>query len=233
MTPGLTFTNTSTDVATINGYLFDLDGTLIDTAPDICPAFNFAMQKQGFPESSEALIRNWVGYGARVMIQHAFEHYTINAEAAIAEEMFSDFRKYYGAHLSVFSQPYPTVVETLQHLQSKNIPLAVVTNKATEFTTPLLQALNLKQYFKVVVCGDTLDHNKPSAEPALHACKIIATDPVNTLFVGDSITDVDCARAAGCPVACFRDGYNHGTPAEKLGADCVFDKFSQLLTFTE
>lgn len=212
-------------------YLFDLDGTLVDTAPDIAVAFNREMHTHGFPESSEAEIRNWVGYGARVMFVQAFEYYGLQnqkQDTTLIELMFAGFKENYSPHLADLSKPYAGVVEALEYLTSQNIPLAVVTNKATVFTLPLLHALNLAQYFGAVVSGDTLVVNKPSAEPALHACMSLGVKAENTLFVGDSITDVNCARAAGCDVACFRYGYNHGTPPETLGADLVFDSFQQL-----
>jgi len=218
---------------TYAAYLFDLDGTLVDTAPDIAIAFNRTMQTYGFPESSEAEIRNWVGYGARVMFVQAFEYYDLphqKQDTAQIERMFGSFRDNYSSHLADLSKPYDGVVEVLHNLVSQNIPLAVVTNKATVFTTPLLDAMNLKQYFGAVVCGDTLTVNKPSADPALHACDILGVQAEKALFVGDSITDVNCARAAGCDVACYRYGYNHGTPADTLGANFVFDSFQQLFS---
>jgi phosphoglycolate phosphatase len=189
------------------------------------------MHAHGFPESSEEQIRNWVGYGARVMFVQAFEHYDLQnqkPDAALIELMFASFKENYSRHLTNLSKPYKGVVEALEQLTSQDIPLAVVTNKATVFTLPLLAALNLAQYFGVVVCGDTLAVNKPSADPALHACQALGVQAERTLFVGDSITDVNCARAAGCDIACFRYGYNHGTPADTLGADIVYDSFQQL-----
>ncbi len=216
---------------TYAGYLFDLDGTLVDTAPDIAIAFNSVMRTQGFPESSEAEIRNWVGYGARVMFVQAFEHYDLTDQkhdTALIDGMFNSFRQIYSSCLADLSKPYAGVMEALEQLASQDLPLGVVTNKATVFTAPLLTALNLAQYFGTVVCGDTLAVNKPSAQPALYACKILGLQADKTLFVGDSITNVNCARAAGCDIACFRYGYNHGTPADTLGADFVFDSFQQL-----
>ncbi len=217
---------------TYAAYLFDLDGTLVDTAPDIAVAFNHAMYSYGFPESSEAEIRNWVGFGARVMIVQAFEYYGLQKQtrdSGLIDDMFSCFRQYYSANLAKLSKPYSGVVEALQQMRQHNIPLGLVTNKAAVFTRPLLVALNVGQFFQAIVSGDTLAVNKPSPEPALHACELLKVSPAETLFVGDSITDVNCARAAGCDVACFRHGYNHGTPAETLGADFVFDTFQQLL----
>lgn len=217
---------------TYAGYLFDLDGTLVDTAPDIATAFNKAMLAQGFPQSSESTVRNWVGYGARVLFTQAFEHYQLMPkpyDQALIEQMYETFRLHYSGQLSKFSKPYASVVDTLKRLKQLNIPLGVVTNKAAEFSEPLLKALNLDSYFGVIVSGDSLSLSKPAPEPALHACDILNISPQETLFVGDSITDVRCAKAAGCTVACFEHGYNHGTPAKDLGADIVFSELQQLL----
>ena len=221
---------------TYAAYLFDLDGTLVDTAPDIAVAFNRTMLTHGFPESSESEIRNWVGYGARVMFVQAFDYYGLpdqKQDTALIELLFGCFREIYSARLADLSKPYPGVIETLQQLTAQNIPLGVVTNKATVFAMPLLEALNLKQYFGAIVCGDSLAVNKPSADPALHACDILGVTAEKTLFVGDSITDVGCAHAAGCDVACYRYGYNHGNSADTLGADLVFDSFALLFQDTD
>jgi phosphoglycolate phosphatase len=96
-------------------------------------------------------------------------------------------------------------------------------------TLPLLDALDLARHFDSIVCGDTAAQPKPAPDPALHACSALAVVPADALFVGDSQTDVDCARAAGCPVVCVADGYNHGVPAHQLGADAVIDSFQDLV----
>lgn len=210
-----------------DGYLFDLDGTLVDTAPDINAALNHALTSHGAKTVDEALTRHWVGHGARALVGEAIREQRLSTR--LAEPMFETFLAYYRAHLSTLSAPYPSVVETLRILRKKGARLAVVTNKLALFTEPLLAQLELADFFDAIVCGDTTDNPKPAADPALHTCAVLGIKPASALFVGDSAADVGCARAAGCPVVVVRDGYNHGTPADELGADAVIESFSDLV----
>jgi phosphoglycolate phosphatase len=214
-------------VKAYRGYLFDLDGTLVDTAPDISAALNHALGIVGLESVDEALTRHWVGHGSRVLVQQALLHQG-GPEDALAEVQ-RQFLEYYERHIADHSAPYPYVVETLQVLRDRGARLAVVTNKLTRLSVPLLQALGLAQLFHTVVCGDTAAQPKPAADPALHACAAMGLEAAEALFVGDSETDVACARAAGCPVVCVADGYNHGVPAHQLGADAVIDSFKDLV----
>jgi phosphoglycolate phosphatase len=213
-------------------YLFDLDGTLVDSAPDINAALNAALVAIDQPTVDEALTRNWVGHGSRVLIESALAH--IGAAAAVADKLtmaraMAAFIEHYRAHIADASRPYPGVVEALNGLRGRGAQLAVVTNKLADLSEQLLSALGLRASFAVVVGGDTLSERKPDAAPALHACSRMNVAARDALFVGDSITDVETARAAGCAVVCVRDGYNQGTPAERLGADGVIDSLIALL----
>jgi len=210
-----------------SGYLFDLDGTLVDTAPDINAALNTALASRGYSTVDEHLTRHWVGHGARALVTQAIE--SKGLPARILEELVAAFIKNYENRIADLSRPYPGVVEALIELGDRGARLAVVTNKMTRLSKPLLEALQLDQYFSSIVCGDTADLPKPAADPALHACRELGVSTADTLFVGDSDTDVKCARAAGCPVVVVRDGYNHGTPASELGADSVIESFSDLV----
>ncbi|MDH3641751.1 MAG: phosphoglycolate phosphatase [Gammaproteobacteria bacterium] len=209
------------------GYLFDLDGTLVDTALDINAALNFALSRHGYREVSEALTRHWIGHGAKVLVEQAFGYQQKPQDEA--EPVLREFLDYYAAHAADLSQPYPAVVDALGSLRDRGAALAVVTNKVTTFSITILEALDLARHFDTVVCGDTTATPKPAADPALHACGALGLAPQDALFVGDSQTDVLCARAAGCPVVCVRNGYNHGVPAEQLGADAVIESFSDLV----
>lgn len=209
------------------GYLFDLDGTLVDTAGDLNVALNHALQHAGLETVDLALTRHWIGHGARVMVQQALA--AQSASEALVEELFDVFLTYYQRNLAAFSRPYPHVVETLDALRARGAALAVVTNKRAAFTLPLLDALGLAGRFQQIVSGDTAARPKPAADPALLACERLGVAPAATLFVGDSQPDVDCARAAGCPVVVVPDGYNHGIPASELGADAVIDSFRDLV----
>lgn len=212
---------------TYDGYLFDLDGTLVDTAPDINAALNHALTSHGAQPVDEALTRHWIGHGARAVITEAVR--TQALAEGLLEPMLETFLEYYAGHLSVLSRPYPSVVETLNVLNDRGARLAVVTNKLARFSEPLLAELGLLDAFAAVVCGDSTDNPKPAADPTLHACQMLGVTPAVSLFVGDSAADVGSARAAGCPVVVVRDGYNHGTPAAELGADGVIESFSDLV----
>jgi len=213
-------------------YLFDLDGTLVDSAPDITAALNNALRAIDRPTVDEELTRRWVGHGSRVLIERALEH--IDAGAAAADERtmaraMDAFIAHYRAHIADASRPYPGVVDALDALTRRGARLAVVTNKLSSLSEQLLVALRLRPFFAAVVGGDTLAKRKPDAAPALHACRCMNVVASDALFVGDSTTDVETARAAGCPVVCVRDGYNQGTPADQLGADGVIDSLVELL----
>ena len=213
-------------------YLFDLDGTLVDSAPDINGALNAALSAGGYPTVTVDLTRQWVGFGSRVLIEQALTyHHAADrlADTEHVQHLFSAFIGYYHDHIADASRVYPGVEATLQQLRERGAKLAVVTNKLEGLSVQLLEALRLAHYFGAIVGGDTLPQRKPDAAPAWHACRVIGCAPTDSLFVGDSKTDVDTARAAGCPVVCLRDGYNHGTPADQLGADAVIDSLIELL----
>jgi phosphoglycolate phosphatase len=213
-------------------YLFDLDGTLVDSAPDIGAALNHALVGHGYPTVSEALTRHWVGHGARVLVQQALTHHgsadRANDETQV-QSMLAQFIEYYEANIVVHGGMYPGVLDALVELKARGAGVAVVTNKLEGLSRGVIDALGLTPYVDVLVGGDTLAQRKPAPETAWHACRRLAVDAADALFVGDSVTDVQTARAAGCPVVCVRDGYNHGTPPEQLGADALIDTLVELL----
>lgn len=209
------------------GYLFDLDGTLIDTASDINAALNHALTDAGFEPVDETLTRHWIGHGARILIEQAVQ--AQNGALDRVDALMGAFIAHYQDHIAQLSRPYPGVVETLDALRARGARLAVVTNKRALLTEPLLDALDLTRRFHCGVSGDTAARPKPAPDPALHACAALGLEPAEVLFVGDSETDVACARAAGCAIVCVPDGYNHGTPADRLGADAVIDSFRVLV----
>ena len=245
------------------GYLFDLDGTLIDTAPDICAAVNHALEQFGYGPAPESLVRHWVGHGGKHCIEHAVaaaqadaagkpsacepaaaldghapgggqpaeppgaSHTTV--DPALVDAMLELFLDHYGAHIADMSRPYPHVVETLRTLSERRAKLAVVTNKRIALTRKLLDELELTTWFDAIVGGDTAANPKPAADPILYACDRIGLSTQEILFVGDSLTDVNASRAAGCPVVCLPDGYNHGIAPERLGADAIIRSLGELV----
>ncbi len=211
-------------------YLFDLDGTLVDTASDLHMALNYTLSQCNMGEVDYELARHWVGHGAKKMMVAAFEklQHPAPLEAEL-DELYEVFLSHYRKHIAEFSQPYFGVRLTLQHLRRRGIPLGIVTNKREDLSKQLTDELELSQFVNVIVGSDTLPRAKPAADPALYACERLGTTPETTLFVGDSITDVSCARAAGCSVVVVPDGYNHGRRGENLGADRVIHSFVELL----
>lgn len=215
-------------VADYPAYLFDLDGTLVDTAPDLQRALNHALAQTGVAAVGEDLTRHWVGHGVRAMLDAALSHRQVVVDEQQLDELTAACLTHYGAHLADFSRPYPSVVETLG-LLSERAALAVVTNKPADLSVKLLAALDMSKFFGVVVGRGTTAKPKPDAEPARYACERLGKAPQQALFVGDSETDVLCARATGCDVALVSYGYSHGIAPETLGADHVIDSFRQLV----
>lgn len=179
-------------------YLFDLDGTLVDSAPDLVAAANHVLCKFGQPPVLEKQLTKWVGKGAKVLLNHAF--------ASVAGERFAtgcptgcleEFMSYYEHNIATFSKPYPTVTDTLVLLAEQGATLGVVTNKYKHLAEPLLQALDLSKYFSVVVGGKCAGQPKPAAAPIIFACNAMGIESDSVLMVGDTCIDQMAAIAAG------------------------------------
>ena len=209
------------------GYLFDLDGTLIDTAPDLTFALNHALTEFGFAGVDVAVARNWVGQGARSALERALKHRDAPADALDA--MLASFLDCYRNRIAVESAPFEEVEETLIALARRGAKLAVVTNKRGELTNKLLDEIGFAEHFDVVVAGDTAPRPKPAPDPALAACAALGLELDDVLFVVDSLADVGCAQASGCAVVCVAYGYRQGVAAADLGADAVIESFRDLL----
>ena len=162
---------------TYDAYLFDLDGTLVDTAPDLMAGLNVCLVEHGYTAVDEELTRRWVGHGAAKMIEQALVFQGGEGPPAyLAKSMLDQFLDHYVAHIADESTLYPGVREALTSLGPRT-RLGVVTNKVTRLTTALLDALDLTRCFEVVVCGDTLGVYKPAADPALYACAALGARP--------------------------------------------------------
>lgn len=210
-------------------YLFDLDGTLVDTAPDINVALNHSLENFGFQLVSESHTRHWIGYGGRVLIHQALQHQGFNGDLEKQLDiMLEPFLDYYSEHHAALSTIYPSVGETLTRLRARGAKLAVVTNKITRLSTQILDSLSLTDYFDLIVCGDTTPTPKPDPAPIHYCLDRFDIAPQDALFVGDSITDVLAARAAGAAIICVRDGYNHGDDVATLDVDGVIDLFTDI-----
>ena len=218
-----------------DAYLFDLDGTLVDTAPDLGQALNASLQNAGYPGVTTAQARNWIGHGAKFSLTQALTHHNLTLEPARVETLLENFLDYYADHVAEDSTVYPGVIDTLDRLDDEGRKLAVVTNKPARFVLPLLEAMSLDGYFASVICGDTAAAPKPAPDPINLCLNQLSVAAADALMVGDSITDVEAAKAAAVDVACFRHGYNHGVDVRTLGANFLFDRMDQILPsgFTE
>jgi phosphoglycolate phosphatase len=203
---------------------FDLDGTLADTAPDLAAVLNHVLRELGRPEVPPESVRHLVGHGARALLRNGLAA-TGEAPEELVERGFPLYLDYYAANICRGTRPYPGVEAALDRLRAQGVRLAVCTNKIERLTNLLLDALGWTGRFEAVVGGDTLPVRKPQPEPLLEAIRRAGGG--RAAFVGDSITDVDTARAAGIPVVAVSFGFSD-RPATALGADALIDRFEDL-----
>jgi phosphoglycolate phosphatase len=198
----------------------DLDGTLLDTAPDLAAAASAMLAELSLPGRSENEVRDFVGRGIPHLVDRC-----IGAERAadpvLLDRATLSFRRHYALTNGRKARPYPGVIEGLTAFQALGLPMAVVTNKAAAFTGPLMAACGLGGYFRFFLSGDSLPEKKPHPLPLLHACDRLGTRPAQNLHIGDSRHDAGCARAAGCPVFIVSYGYNEGEDVRKLDSDAI------------
>ncbi len=214
----------------VSAVLFDLDGTLLDTAADIARALNRALAESGREPLSVGDVSRMIGRGSPILIERAAARGRVSSDAERAA-MLERFFHHYGAleeSNESDAYPYPGAGETLQRLQQAGIRVAVVTNKQWRFASALLHRLDLMQWVQVVVGGDSCERRKPDPQPLLFACESLAVPPSRALMVGDSINDVTAARAAGIPVVCVPYGYNEGRDPRSLACDAIIESLAKL-----
>jgi 2-phosphoglycolate phosphatase len=213
--------------ASIRGVLFDLDGTLIDSAPDLAGAANRLRADHGLAPLPLEDLRPMVGSGARGMVGVAFG---VAPGEPRFEALRDAFLAHYEAGLLQRTRPFDGVEALLSALEADGIAWGIVTNKATRFTAPIVAGLGLARRAGVVVCGDTTPHSKPHPEPLLHAANALALAPGDVAYVGDDLRDAQAARAAGMPMLAATWGYlGQGEPVHSWGADALVDAPSQVL----
>lgn len=211
--------------------LFDLDGTLIDSATDIAMCIDQTMRDLGLPPRGEQRVRCWLGNGAARLVKRALTD-SMDGEpgAALFERAHGRFLDLYALHGSESTRVFPGVFEGLEALRQRGTALGCVTNKPARFTLPLLEAMKLAPYMSLVIAGDTLARQKPDPLPLLHAAREVGAEPADCLMVGDSRVDVEAARAAGLRVYCVRYGYNQGRDIAEEHPDRVLDSLAELAT---
>ncbi len=204
----------------IKAVLIDLDGTLLDTVPDLADAANAMLTDLGRTALPADTIRDFVGRGIPNLVGRCLG-YPGESDAADAREALAVFRRHYAAVNGRRTRIYPGVLSGLQAMRAAGLKTACVTNKAAAFTGPLLEATGLAGLLDLTVSGDTLAQKKPHPLPFLHLCERFGIAPGEALVVGDSRNDVAGARAAGCPVFCVPYGYSEGEDVRDLGADAI------------
>lgn len=211
----------------LRAVLVDLDGTLLDTVPDLAAAANRMLADLGLPPREIAVIATFVGKGVPMLVRRALAgRLAGDADPGLYEKALPLFERYYAEESGRRSVPYPGTREGIERMRAMGLRLACVTNKSERFTRDLLERTGFGAAFEVLVCGDTVARKKPDPMPVLVACERLGVAPREVLFIGDSLNDVTAARAAGCGVWCVPYGYNEGRPASTL--DC--DRTVQTLT---
>jgi len=207
----------------IRSVTIDLDGTLLDTVPDLAAAANAMLRELGRPEYDIDTIAGFIGRGIPKLVERCLPD--LDAEAvAQAQAMF---RRHYAIESGRRSKLFPGVLEGLRALRAAGLPMAVITNKAAAFTEPLLVATQLASWFEFAVSGDSLPHKKPHPAQLLHACERMGTSPAENLHIGDSHHDAVAARAAGCPVFIVPYGYNEGEDVQGIDCDAIVTSLAE------
>lgn len=210
--------------------MFDLDGTLIDSVPDLAEAVDRMLAELGRPPAGVEKVRDWVGNGARVLVRRALaddiDHAGVSETQT--EEALARFLDIY-ADCHNLTALYPGVHELLEALSTAAVELAVVTNKPERFVAPLLEQVGLGGYFRWIIGGDTLPQQKPDPAALLQVMRLAGVEATQSLFVGDSRNDVLAARAAGVPCVAVSYGYNHGRPIAEEEPSLVVESLAELL----
>ncbi len=207
----------------VRAVLFDLDGTLLDTVPDLHAAVCAMLADLGRPALPEEAVRSYVGRGIANLVKRALAGSLDVAEddAPAPPDALASFRRHYARENGRRTQFFPGVREGLEAIRAAGLPMAVITNKAEAFTRPLLEMTRLAEFFSVVVSGDNLPRHKPDPMSLVWACGRLGVSPADALFIGDSVNDFLAARAACCRVFLLPYGYNEGRDVRELDCDAI------------
>ncbi|MDP8986321.1 MAG: phosphoglycolate phosphatase [Pseudomonadota bacterium] len=215
----------------LSAVLFDLDGTLLDTASDIARALNYMLAEYSLAPLPVSDVSHMIGRGAPMLIERAAAARGWALTDAHRGAALERFFHHYGAleeGNESDAQAYPGAAEALQQLHQAGMRVAVVTNKQRRFADALLKRLQLMTWIDAVVGGDTCERRKPDPQPLLFACQSLSLSPSQALMVGDSINDVTAARAARIPVICVPYGYNEGQDPSTLSCDAMIENLAEL-----
>ena len=212
--------------------IFDLDGTLIDSVPDLVEAVNQMQKTLDRSVFSESVVRSWVGNGASALVKRALSSSVDideNLDETLYEEALALFLASYKKNACVKTKVYPHVNATLEALQKKGYTMAIVTNKPYIFVEPILKALGMQEFFSLYLGGDSLKVKKPDAQPLLHVCKELGVNVQECVMVGDSKNDILAANAANMHSIAVNYGYNYGEDISIYNPDIIVNDFAEIL----
>ncbi|MCE5182082.1 MAG: phosphoglycolate phosphatase [Betaproteobacteria bacterium] len=214
----------------VKAVVIDLDGTLLNTAPDIAEAAQRMLHDLGLPPVGLEKIQSYIGNGIANLVKRALTgEMSGKPDEALFAKALPLFEKHYEEVLYRETHPYPGVMDGLKALHDAGFTLICITNKAERFTLPLLAAMGMKDYFELILSGDSLPRKKPDPLPLRYAAIYCEAEPRDLLLVGDSLNDSQAARAAGCPVALLPYGYNGGKDVREQDCDAVIESLPEVL----
>ena len=209
--------------------LIDVDGTLVDSVPDLAYCVDEMLKALDMPPHGEDEVRHWVGNGVERLVRRALiGQLDGEPEEELFDRAYPIFLELYKENTCKRSCLYPGVKEGIDYLKAAGYKLGCVTNKAEAFTHPLLKELGIFDYFESIVSGDTLEKKKPDPLPLVYSAEQLSVSVEDSLMLGDSISDVKAARAAGFQIICMSYGYNHGMDIRDAKPDAVIDSMAEL-----
>ena len=209
--------------------LIDVDGTLVDSVPDLAWCVDAMMRELDLPERGEERVRHWVGNGVERLVKRSLIN-ELDGEPDEAQynKALPIFQDLYSENTSKRSCLYDGVLEALDFLKTTGVRIGCVTNKASQFTLPILKDLGIADYFEIVICGDMVERKKPDPMSLIQAAEQLQTAPEASLMLGDSMSDVKAARAANFGIVCMSYGYNHGEDIRDYNPDAVVDSMAEI-----
>ena len=209
--------------------LIDVDGTLVDSVPDLAYCVDEMLKQLDMPVYGEDMVRNWVGNGVERLTRRALiGQLDGEPDEALFEKAYPIFLDLYDKNVCERSCLYDGVREAMDFLKTADVKVGCVTNKNAQFTLPILEKLGIKDDFEIIICGDTLAKKKPDPLPLLHAAEKLGVTPEQSMMLGDSMSDVKAARAAGFDIICMSYGYNHGEDIRDYNPDAVVDSMAEI-----
>ena len=212
--------------------IFDLDGTLIDSAPDLAGAINYMLKKINRETFDSNKIHEWVGNGALILVKRALsgdKSIDKNIDSELLDRALDIFLKFYAKNLCVKTVTYPNVTETLKRLKDSGYRLAIVTNKPYDFVAPILEGLKLMEYFEYFIGGDSLSKKKPDPMPLLHVCEKLDVTVDESVMVGDSKNDILASNGCGMQSIGVTYGYNYNESISVHNPTIIIDDFKDIL----